>query len=305
MVLLNFKIYQTRFESIASDVFQTKLNLIRRILEMIAAGNVAGGVIKNSTDKAWSIIKPELSATEQAAAEKVPGQITRDGILKTTTLNPVGRNSDMLKAAEPYLTNVKSAVDAVPKLQQGLTDEATKLRSGLDKSNAIWNQNELKGAINAVEKPDLLSGDLEKSFNKTLSVVLDKASGADKKLSGLLDVRQEFDARVAEQYPNLYNSDTMSAMKQAVIKTRAAINDLIESKLPEGYTVDGTSFKDSLKKQSLLYDAIDNASTNAAKSSKIGSNIVTRTESAIRKHPITTTVGAAAGTYGAMKVLGH
>ncbi len=114
---------------------------------------------------------------------------------------------------------------------------------------------------------------MEKSFDKTLNVVLDKAKGADKKLSGLLDVRQAFDKEVEKQYPNLYNSEAMTPIKQAVMATRRAINDLIEAKLPNGTTLDGVPFKASLKKQSLLYDAIENT---ASKSAKIGSNILTR-----------------------------
>ncbi len=210
----------------------------------------------------------------------------------------------MVKASAPLLDGVKSASEAVPKLQQGITDEATKLRAGLDQSNAIWNKNELKGAISAIEKPHLLSGDLEKSFDKTMKVVFDQAGNANKKLSGLLDVRQNLDKIVAQQYPNLYNSDTMTAMKQAITQTRSAINDLIEKKLPQGTTADGTPFKESLKKQSLLYDAVDNAALNAAKGEKVGTNVVTRAEQAVKKHPIVSTAAAGAGIVGTGKILG-
>jgi hypothetical protein len=256
-----------------------------------AGEDLAAKGAQKATQEAWNIVKPSLSTTEEAAARKVPGQITQDGILKTSTLNPVGRNAEMLKASEPLLAGTKSAAEAVPKLQQGIVDEATKLRAGLDQSNAIWNQNELKGAINAIEKPHLLSGDLEKSFDKTMKVVLDQSTGANKKLSGLLDVRQNLDKIVAQQYPNLYNSDTMTAMKSAITQVRGAINDLIEKKLPEGVTADGTPFKDSLKKQSLLYDAVDNAAANATKESKVGTNVISRT---IKAHPTASKIAAGA-----------
>jgi len=288
---------------VAGNIGNAGEKIIQGGKDIIAEGKSAG-VVQGAKDSTWKIIQPELTTTEQAAARKA-GAITNEGLLRTTTLNPVGRDAEMLKVATPVLDGVKTASEAVPKLQDAIVKEATSLRNGLKQSKAIWNQNELKGALNAVDKPHLLSGDLEKAFDKTVNVVLDQSGNANKKLEGLLDVRQQFDSVVAKQYPNLYNgSDAMNAIKTAVKDTRNAINDLIESKLPEGKTLDGISYKDSLKKQSLLYDAVDNTATNAAKDSKVGSNAITRTEAAIKKHPVVTGVGAAAGILGTGKVLG-
>lgn len=249
----------------------------------------------------WEKIQPKLNATETATA-RASGNITKKGILQTAELQPTKLDKQMIEVAHPYVSGVKNEEQMIANMRKGIQDHATTLRAGLDQSNAIWSQNNLKGAINAIEKPHLLSGDLEKSFDKTLNVVLDKAQTADKKLSGLLDVRQQFDQEVAKQYPNLYNgSDSMSAIKQAVKATRQAINDLIEKKLPNGMTADGIPFKQSLKTQSLLYDAIDNV---AAKGDKIGSNILSRAAKTPIGKAIEYGVGGTAVFEGAKKILG-
>jgi len=113
--------------------------------------------------------------------------------------------------------------------------------------------------------------------------------------------RSEFDAFIAKQFPNLYSSETLTPMRQAIRDVREAINDVVDSRLPEGKLPDGTSFRDSLKRQTLLYDAIENA---APKTPKVGSNSITRFEQAIKKHPIATGVGTAATVYAGAKKLG-
>lgn len=236
---------------------------------------------EKATQATWDMIKPELSKTELAQATK-DGKIVSDGILGTVKHIPKGDEIKMIEIAKPYVSKVKNEFEAVANMRQGIIDEATNLRKGLDQSKSIWSQNNLKGAISSIEKPHMLSGDLEKAFDKTIKVVLDKASTAKKSLSGLLDVRQEFDKVVAKQYPNLYNgSESMNAIKTAIRDTRGAINDLIEKKLPQGMTVDGIPFKESLKKQSLLYDAIENVSSKAPKE---GTNKIT---ALVKKYPKT------------------
>ncbi len=221
-----------------------------------------------AVESTWKTIQPELSKADLVKAVK-SGDIATKGKLGTVTQIAKGRNAQMVEAAKPFVSNAKNPIDAVANMQQGIADEASKLRQGLQQSNATWSQNNLKGAINKVMKSsDNLVGDSAAAFKKTTKAVLQEATKADKNLSGLLDVRQKFDNRVAAQYPNIYDSSN-SAIKVAVTKTRSAINQMIEDALPNGTTIDGVSFRDSLKKQSLLYDAIDNASSKVG---KVGTN---------------------------------
>lgn len=262
---------------------------------------------KAATDSTWKMVQPDLSKSEVIEGAKT-GDVVEAG--KTGKLTQVAqdRNADMVEAAKPFVANAKTPIEAIGNMQKGIADEAAKLRTGLENSNAIWNKNTLKGALNKLDKPDLITADpvLNRAYDLVTQRVMKAADGAPKSLDGLLDVRQELDAQVKRQFSNLYNSDTMTPMRTAVKQIRSAINDQIESQLPEGKTADGTGFKDSLKKQSLLYDAVDNTAAKVGKIGDATKGIGHTVTKFAKAHPITTRVakgiaiGAGIGTGGAL-----
>lgn len=262
---------------------------------------VLGSSEDNETTKVWNVVKPELTKSEQAQAV-TEGKIISTGPLKTIKQIPKGRDLQMIEAARPYVASAQNPIEAVSNMQKGIADEATKLRAGLDDTGAIYSKPQIKGALDKLEVPTMIASDA--TLNNAYSLVKNKMLdlvGTGGKLGDLLGARQKFDAFVNKQFPNLYSSENLTPMRSAIRDIRGALNDTIDSRLPEGKLPDGTNFKDSLRKQSLLYDAIDNASL---KTPKVGSNIVTRAEQTIKKHPIITTIGAGAGAYQVAKTLG-
>ena len=267
-----------------SDIAQGTKDVVAGAKNLVGAGNA---------DKAtWDIVKPNLTPTEQAAAV-AEGKIAKTGILGTVEQIPKGRDLEMIEAAKPYVANAKGPIEAVTNMKQAIADKASALRDGLNNTDAIYSKSQITGALKSIEKPTMIASDA--TLNRAYNIVKNKMVslvGDGGKLGDLLDARKSFDAFVNKQFPNLYSSDTLTPMRAAILDVRGAINDVIKSRLPKGMLPDGTSFADSLKQQSLLYDAIDNAS---AKAPKVGSNILTRAESAIRKHPIVAGVAAYEG----------
>lgn len=269
-----------------------------------AAAGDAFGAIKNIGTKspevvnrsAWDIVKPTLSNLEEAEARKVPGQITDEGFLKTTKLNPIGKNKEMLDVATPYLSDVKSSANAVPKLQSAIGQEADKVRESLRNAPGTWSEKNLKGELKKinVDSPEFISVKSDATnlnkFNNFKNAVVKLAEDTPKTQEGKLDLRQGFDSIVKRAFPKIYEKD--SDMLPVVRAFRSTLNKFTETGLPEGKLMDGTSFSDALRKQTLLYDAVDNAATNAVKEGKVGTNILTRAESAIKKHPVITGLGA-------------
>jgi hypothetical protein len=252
---------------------------------------------KSAEDKAtqatWDMIKPELTKTEQAQAV-TEGRIVSKGPLGTITQVPQGRDLEMIDAAKPYVTGAKNEIEAVSNMQRGIAIEATKLKAGLTDTGAIYSKSQVAGALAKLEPPTMIASDatLNRAYGlvkaKMLSLV-----GQGGNLGDLLDARKNFDAFIAKQFPNLYNSDTLTPMRSAIKDIRGALNDTIESRLPNGNLPDGTNFRDSLRKQSLLYDAIDNT---ASKVPKVGSNRVVQWAKA---HPTATKIGLTAIGTGA------
>ena len=241
------------------------------------AGGITNGLSKNASQKVtqnvWDTIKPNLTPTEQAQAV-TEGKIGTKGILNTVTQIPKGNDLDMIKAATPYVTDAKNPIEAVANMQGGIADKATALRTGLNDTGAIYNKSQVVGALNKIEMPTMIASDntLKNAYNlvkqKMVSLVGDGG-----KLGDLLNHRSEFDSFINQQFPNLYSSDTLTPMRKAVLDIRGAINKVVEDGLPDGKLPDGTDFRDSLKQQTLLYNAIDNT---APKVGKMGSNAITQ-----------------------------
>jgi len=76
------------------------------------------------------------------------------------------------------------------------------------------------------------------------------AKNKDGNLQSLLDARKEFDNWVQNEYPRVFD-ESGNAVNQLVRNIRTAANDFIAQRAPD------IAVKDSLKKQNLLYDALD------------------------------------------------
>ena len=235
--------------------------------------NQAERLAQKETDNTWKMIQPELTKTEQAEAVK-SGRITQEGKLGTVKQIPNARDTEMINASQPYVSGAKNELEAVANMKQGIADSANKVRTGLEQSNAIWNKNELTGEINKIQEPITVKSDttLHNTFDNFKRAVLDLADKANKKTIGILDLRQNLDDLIDNEFGSkIY--DKNNPMSNVIRSFRNTLNDFAESKIPDGKLPDGSTFRGELRKQTLLYNAIDNT---APKVGKLGSNAITR-----------------------------
>ena len=259
-------------EKAGAKVATGVISEVKGVVEKVGTRLVERQAVK-ATESTWNMIQPELTKLEQAAAVK-SGKITQEGMLKTLKQIPKGRDLEMIKTATPFVSNAKNELEAVANMKEGITNSAVKVREGLKESDAIWNKNELKYNLNKIKEPITVKSDitLHNTFKNLNRAVFDLANKANKKIIGLLDVRQRFDDLIEKEFgAKIYSKD--NPLSTTIKDYRRTLNDLIESRIPEGKLPDGLSFKGELKKQSLLYDAIDNT---APKVDKLGSNVITQ-----------------------------
>lgn len=252
---------------------------------------VIGGLSKlKGTEKAtWNMIQPKLTPTELRQAV-VDGKIVYQGPLRTITQIPSQRETEMIKVANKYISNATSQLQAVSNMQQGISSQANALSQGLKQTEAIFSGSQIQGALNKLKPPTMVASDttLSNAYNRVVNKMLSLTKNGGK-LEDLLQARKQFDDDIAREFPNLYNSDTLTPMRIAIKNIRNAVNDTINSRLPNGTLPNGVSFKESLKMQSLLYDAIENVS---AKVSQVGSNSVSRF---MQGHPLVRRVAGFSG----------
>lgn len=255
----------------------------------LAKDVVKGGVstaLRGGTDAILDTVAPKLTAGESAKALSTRGTVTK-GLLRETQIAPdpyMAKVADSVKANVPKFNPSKPLLHNITQVQTVVSSMAKKLKQAVmdGGANRIYPKKQLISILRKLEKPDLIASD--NTLNNVYDRLIKRVEGlADKnggKVSNLLDLRQEFDQLVRRQYPNLYSSDTLTPMRQAVKDIRTAITDFTAQNLPEG-----TGLKESLLTQHHLLTAIENMSEKATKGAtkEIGTNALTRFAG---RHPV-------------------
>ncbi len=255
----------------------------------------------STSNDALEVVKPKLTPTQEAAA-KASGRGSTEGIFKTTKIKPTAAEEEMAGYAKDAGVSPKNTFDKnIQLMKDAQVESAQKLREGLQSSDAIWNKNEVKGALNEIEKPLTIKSDttLNKLADNFQKAIIQLADTAQKKPEGLLDLRQSVDDLIDKEFPqNIYSKDT--PVGQYVRKVRGALNDLTESKLPDGELPGGGTFKGELRRQHLLYNAIDNVADNAPKAGESAVPLLQKARNFTKEHPYIT---AGASAIGGEKIL--
>lgn len=296
---------------------QTPLKTAINTAEGTAIGAGLGAFLGGGTAKLKDIIAPTAeSITNKAAANEkkimdfVEPTLTKGKaadaiaagqgtIKKGTIFDKVGLKFPNLEKAVKqvgdFIDTTKTKTENIINLRNGISDEAEKLKTNIAASDHPITFKELNSHLKNVDLPISFKND--KVQNKTLGDITTafmkfaKESGG--KVSGLLDARKNFDQLVDENFPKLYEDGKPTTAYYAVTKVRNAINDFIEKELPDGF-----GYKESLRKQSAMYNVIDAMKADAgAEVDNITNKGIRAVRAFAKKNPIATKVGgSAAGT---------
>lgn len=257
----------------------------------------AGRAERKAIEKALEIVKPTLSAKEQVKAfGQNRGRF--QGLSRKVTVGATSKDVDVAEAAAPFVKK-GNHFDNIQRLSEEVGRSSDELREGLRSSNAIWNRNELKSVLNKVEKPITVKSDktLSNQAEYLKQAALDLAEKANKKTEGILDLRQQLDDLINQEFPNIYDKD-LTPMRLYVRQFRQALNDFGASKMPNGMLPNGKSVKDTWRYQHLLITAKDNI---AEKAPSIGSTVAKRFG---EKYPTLKKVGGVAAGIGISSAVG-
>lgn len=242
---------------------------------LVGAGGakIAKTIIGKGTSElekdALDIITPKLTDSEKETAVAA-GRGKTSGIFNTVKIEPTKVDKDAAKVVSTIVEKGKTATENINAVRAGIADEANKLKAIIGQNNHPYTFKELNSTLTGIDKPISIKSDaiLSRQFDLVRNAFMDiaKKNGGD--ISSLLDSRKEFDALVDKEFPNLYDREN-APMRNAITSMRSAVNDFIETNLPNN-----VKFKDSLRRQSLMYHAVDNIATNAK--GEIGTNILTR-----------------------------
>lgn len=246
---------------------------------------------KKAAQEAIDVVMPKNTpkATSKAIAA---GRGEVKGWLKTASLTADKATQQAARAVEGIVSKSKTGIENVNAVRDALGKEAESLKAQIAQVDHPYTFTELAAKLKSITKPVMLRSDttLNRAYDQVLAKAMDLAKSKDGNVSSLLDTRKEFDAYVQQEFPNIFSDTALSPMKSAVKNIRNGINDFIESNLPND-----VAYKDSLHKQSSMFDAIDNIASKA--SDEVGTNLLGRAGRAIKDHKL---ISAAAG-YEALK----
>lgn len=251
--------------------------------ESIKASRAASKLKKAEKD-VLSIVSPELNKAEKATAI-ASGRGTESGLFKGSKLLPTDREKEMSQALIDVIKPKKDLVSNVNATREAIGKEADEVIESLKDAQVSYSPESFKSSLGEIEKPITLSGDdrLNKMYDLATDKFMKFIDKNDKDLSGLLKSRKEFDSWLEKQLPKVWEDTSVRPLHQALRDVRGAANEFIASRLPNG-----SPFLKSLRKQNLMYEAIDNMSDKAAKEFE-GGTLIRKVKAFGKKHPIAST----------------
>lgn len=246
---------------------------------MDAAGAGVNRVLRGSKDEVLEAVSPHMTPKEMASAVATRGT-QKKGLLGEVSIRPAAadlRTAAAVRANVPTFNPNKPLLHNIDAVQTTVSQMAKQLKQRVNEMGAgrIYSHQEFAKALRGVEKPLLISSDvtMNNAYNRLIAKAVEIAKKKGGKVPDLLDVRQEFDGFIKKQFPNLYSSEALTPMRQAVRDIRNAITDFTVKNLP-----DDVGLRDSLLVQHQLLNAIENMAEKATKGAgkEIGTTMIDR-----------------------------
>lgn len=232
--------------------------------------------------KTSELLKPIMSQNEKIAAVKKNRGVAPT-LFGELDISPSAFEKEVAKVAHPYIKQGAGHVDNVANLNKGIETEAEALKAQIAGKDPIFNRNQIRKQLMDMDPGPQVASDPVIAKNHELAVgkFLDFLENEKNNVSGALNARKKFDAWLIDEYPNLFSDQRLSPLKRSFKNIRNGVNEFIAKKIPN------IAYKDSLKKQSLLYEARDNLSERAVKEGQ------SKIKQMIKNHPVATKVGGA------------
>lgn len=231
----------------------------------------AKSIVKNRwlAKKEWELldlIQPKLTPTVEA--ERAAKWLKKTNWYGKVSMWATKKEKEMVNLWKEILdpwTTITTNVNNTIKALDWETDNLIKV---VEKNPTIFNPKEITSRMRKIEKPLMIRWwENEAKYDAIINKFEEILKWEKKNTAWLLKARKKLDSWINAEIPNLYTSDTMSPLKVAVSKIRKIPNEWINEKIW------GDIVKNSLSKQSLMMDMIENM---AWKTEKTWSTSVSR-----------------------------
>lgn len=204
--------------------------------------------------------------TKKIREEQV-ARTSQKGILASKEIAPTPQQVAVAEEVAKLPVSKKNTIqENFNVIQKANLQEAKTLKGALAKNEVIFPRKEfnaaLEGAITRLRENPSLVGDAAKQSIKIIDLMKKAAANSKSTGSGLLAARKKFDREVAKFKPKSFEPATENAFSTALREVRQTTNDFIDARATS------VGVKESLKKQSNLFRAMDDIVPKAAVEAK-------------------------------------
>lgn len=245
------------------------------------AEGVVGDVARRSLIReAAEIVSPKQTAKVSKTGIK-SGRGEKSGLLGEISITPDARTQRAAEAAAGIVKKGNTMTENANALRSEIGKTAEQLKDDLAKMEVVplVQKEEMDDLLNRAlqeigENPTMV-GDAGKSAELILKKFQSFLPKGDVTALDLLEARKKLDTWMDSlQAGNVFNPNYESAKTVALRAIRQGVNDLVALKAPN------IPVKESLARQTALFDALENVSQKAA--SEVGTNVLDRFG---KKHP--------------------
>ena len=228
-----------------------------------AATALEDGVVAQKNKFAQELISPQIT---KAVKESQVSRTTEKGVgvLKRSVIEPTTQEKTIAKyvAEIPDVKPTNTFQRNYNVISDYNTKEAQNLAKKIQENNFLVPRKEtlakLNVAADTLSKSPLIVGDAQKTASRLIEGAKKFISENEGTGSGVLKARKQYDEWVLSQKPKAFDATAENAFTLANREIRKTMNDMLDSKAPD------LEIKESLKKQSALYSALENITPKAA-----------------------------------------
>lgn len=230
---------------------------------LVKMGEVIGehGVERATANKAkfvQDLITPHSTPTVRAEQF---GRSKEQGLFRNRVVEPTPQEIEIMDTISTLPVSKNKSLLANYNIIENAKDaEAQSLMTALKQNDVVIDPVDvtatLDSSLESLKNSPFITGEAETSAKRVIEGMKEALKKNPSTASGLLQARKDFDAWVkAQKGKGVFDPQRDSAVTTAVQHVRQSINDLVEQRVPE------IGFKDSLRKQSNMYRALDNIET--------------------------------------------
>jgi len=225
----------------------------------------AATTAEKNASEVVDLISPYLTKKEKQAAI-ASGRGVSETAFKGSKILPSATEKQIAETVIGFVDPKKTNIENIKSVSDGIQAKANVLRNYLKDTNIPYEPKELVAEMRGMRQPFTLNPtQTKKAYNMAIDAFEEFANKNPKTLDGLLTARQQFDNWIEQNIPKVWEDGNYKPIRDALRNARLKANDYIAENAYHFSKDKKSPILQSLREQSMMYEAIDGISQKEAK----------------------------------------